>query len=81
MIIEHISSHKGLVTPEQKGNDKADELANHFRRKGARTAPVEYLLSTEEKFFYRYKTELQGGKTTNLQGDPRQFLKNWKQRG
>ena len=37
--IEHVSSHKGSVTPEQVGNDMADRLANSFRKKGEASQP------------------------------------------
>ena len=40
--IEHVSSHSGLETPEQIGNDTADQLANFYRCLGDRRSPSLY---------------------------------------
>ena len=50
--IEHVSSHKGSVTPEQVGNDMADRLANSFRKKGEASQPAPYLLESEEPLLF-----------------------------
>jgi len=56
------------VTPEQKGNDAADKMANKYRLQGESTGPVPYLISTEEPIILEFKG-------SNVQGDPRTFLK------
>ena len=66
--IEHISSHKGLITAEQQGNDAADRLANRFRIKGESSQPAPYLLETEESLLFQHKNIV-------VQGDPRVYLK------
>ena len=55
-------------TPEQKGNDAADALANKYRLEGESVGPVPYIVSTEEPLILQF----QG---SNVQGDPRKFLK------
>jgi hypothetical protein len=62
--IEHVSSHKGTLTPEQVGNDAADRLANSFRVKGESSLPAPYLLESEELLLFQHKS-------INVQGDPR----------
>ena len=32
--IQHVTSHKGTLTAEQRGNNAADIIANEFRRQG-----------------------------------------------
>ena len=49
--LQHVSSHKGVQTPEQIGNDVADRLANDFRRQGETVGPVPYFTATEETLF------------------------------
>ena len=66
--IEHISSHTGSLTPEQKGNDAADALANKYRLLGESIGPVPYLVSTEEPLILEFQKSV-------IQGDPRSFLK------
>ena len=66
--IEHVSSHTGSETPEQKGNDAADALANKYRLEGESAEPVPYLVSTEEPIILEFHG-------SNVQGDPRNFLK------
>jgi len=68
IIIEHVSAHTGAQSPEQKGNDTADALANRYRREGELLPPAPYLASTEEALIL----EFQG---CNVQNDPRDFLK------
>jgi len=65
--VEHISSHKGLITPEQR-NDNADRIANEFRELGDTQPPVQYLTVSEEVFFLKHGS-------THIQSDPRIFLK------
>jgi len=67
--IEHVSSHKGTSTPEQRGNDLADCIANRFRVLGEHRAPRDYFTESEERFLLRHNN-------INIQGDPRQYLKN-----
>ena len=67
-LLEHVSSHTGSQSPEQKGNDAADRMANKFRLHGESIGPVPYLISSEEVLILQH----QG---TNVQGDPRGFLK------
>ena len=52
--VEHISSHKGTVTPEQIGNDAADRLANNFRLQGEASQPTPYLLLSEESLLFQH---------------------------
>jgi hypothetical protein len=66
--LEHVSSHKGLQSPEQIGNDLADKLANCFRTLGDGIPPVKYFMSVEEPFVL-----VHNGKV--VQGDPRLYLK------
>src|ERR1044071_3472895 len=66
--LEHVSSHKGLQSPEQIGNDLADKLANCFRILGDGIPPVKYFMSAEEPFVL-----VHNGKV--VQGDPRLYLK------
>ena len=66
--LEHVSSHKGLQSPEQIGNDLADKLANCFRTLGEGIPPVKYFMSAEEPFVL-----VHNGKV--VQGDPRPYLK------
>jgi len=66
--IEHVFSHTDQQTPEQKGNDAADALANKYRLEGESVGPVPYIVSTEEPLILQF----QG---SNVQGDPRKFLK------
>ena len=66
--IEHVSSHTGSVTPEQKGNDAADSLANKYRLHGESIGPVPHLVSMEEPIVLEYQNSI-------VQGDPRSFLK------
>lgn len=68
VLIEHVSSHTGAQTNEQRGNDVADAMANKFRLHGESIGPVPYLVSTEEPLLL----ESQG---LIVQGDPRKFLK------
>ena len=35
--IQHVSSHKGTATTEQKGNDLADSVAKEYLRQGSRS--------------------------------------------
>ena len=67
--VEHVTSHQDLITPESKGNDRADKLANDFRLLSANDAPHNYLTSTEEMFILSH-----GEKT--IQSDPRNYMKN-----
>jgi len=48
LTVEHVSSHKGVTTPEQRGNDHADRIANEFRELGNTQPPVPYLTISEE---------------------------------
>ena len=66
--LEHVSSHKGTSTAEQKGNDFADLLANHYRRRNQNKPDIEYFTDSEEIFILVHE-----GK--NIQGDPRGYLK------
>ena len=66
--IEHVSSHKGTLTPEQVGNDNADRLANYFRNLGESSKPAAYLLDTEESLLFQHDH-------VSLQGDPFDYLK------
>jgi ribonuclease HI len=66
--VVHISSHKGIETAEQRGNDMADAIANEYRRKGENKAPTPYFIESEEQFIFQYGS-------LNVQGDPRSFLK------
>jgi hypothetical protein len=68
LTIEHISSHKGNSSPEQKGNAKADEWANRMRKIGEEEEPYQYFTLSEEPFILKFKESL-------VQGDPRIFLK------
>ena len=52
--IEHVSSHKGTVSPEQIGNDAADNLANKYRIQGERLKAAPYLTETEEPLFLKH---------------------------
>src|SRR6185503_16740319 len=65
--IQHVSSHKGTSTPEQKGNDMADCIANRYRALGENRPPRDYFTEFEERFLLRHNG-------TNIQGDPRQYL-------
>ena len=50
-----LNESQDLETPESKGNDKADKLANDFRLLSANDAPQKYLTSTEEIFILSQK--------------------------
>ena len=69
----HISSHKGTKTPEQKGNDIADNLANSFRMLVECHAPVKYFMDGEEKFHFNDNGYV-------IQGDPRSHFKKLEQK-
>ena len=49
ILIEHVSCHKNKLTPEQKGNDLADQLANYFRILGESLPPIQYCTDKEER--------------------------------
>jgi hypothetical protein len=66
--MDHVPSHTGTMTPEQRGNDVADAMANKYRLEGESMGPVPYLVSTEEPLILEFKG-------SNIQGDPRSFLK------
>lgn len=66
--IEHVSSHKGTESQEQKGNDTADKIANTYRRLGQATDAVPYFTEAEERFLLKHKDIL-------IQQDVRVFLK------
>ena len=68
--LEHVSSHKGNSTPEQIGNAKADQIANHFRLIGEKENSYDYFTQSEEPFILKFKQNL-------IQGDPRIFLKKF----
>ena len=67
--IEHVSSHKGTASHEQKGNDTADKIANAYRKLGQNTDEVEYFTEAEEQFLLKHKNIL-------IQQDIRVFLKS-----
>ena len=67
--VEHVASHQDLETPESKGNDKADKLANDFRLLSANDVPQKYLTSTEEIFILSHDEKV-------IQSDPRTYMKN-----
>ena len=67
--IEHISSHKGTASHEQKGNYTADKIANAYRKLGQDTDEVEYFTEAEERFLLKHKKIL-------IQQDIRVFLKS-----
>jgi hypothetical protein len=69
IMIQHVSSHKGTETTEQRGNDAADIIANEYRRIGESSSARPYFTAAEEQFVLN-----QNG--TNVQGDPRRFLKS-----
>jgi hypothetical protein len=77
-----MSSHKGISSPEQKGNDCADRMANYFRCKAESKAAVRYFMESEEKFILMYEDKDVIGVPRVpkcyrvIQGDPRGFLKN-----
>src|SRR6185503_4984469 len=62
--LEHVSSHRGLNTPEQVGNDKADQVANFYRSLGEKRAPVH----SEKQFTLTHKGR-------SIQGDIRAYIK------
>jgi ribonuclease HI len=68
---EHISSHKGTYTAEQKGNDLADKIANEFRTVGENkfSPPAPYLSLGEESIVLQCADKI-------IQNDPRKFLKS-----
>jgi hypothetical protein len=69
ICIEHVSSHMGTQSPEQRGNDLADTLANCFRNLGEGASPVKYFMSAEERFILWHNGKV-------VQGDPRLYLKH-----
>jgi len=69
IMIQHVSSHKGTETTEQRGNDAADIISNEYRRIGESSSARPYFTAAEEQFVLN-----QNG--TNVQGDPRRFLKS-----
>jgi hypothetical protein len=72
--IEHVSSHKGTTSHEQKGNDTADKIANTYRRIGQATEAVPYFTESEERFLLKHKE-------TVIQQDIRVFLKSLEKEG
>jgi hypothetical protein len=67
--IEHVSSHKGVASAEQQGNDLADIIANEYRRQGELKPPCSYFIDTEEMFYLEHKG-------LSIQGDARSYLKS-----
>ena len=67
--IQHVSSHKGTITAEQRGNDAADIIANEFRRQGELVDDKPYFTAYEEQFVMNHDGR-------NIQSDPRCFLKS-----
>jgi len=70
--IEHVFSHKGTETAEQRGNDAADRIAKGHRRMGE-GKQCHYFTDSEEQFVLQ-QMEL------NVQGNPRLFLKSMEQK-
>jgi hypothetical protein len=70
--IQHISSHKGEKTPEQRGNATADLIANDYRRQGELKS-VPYFTAAEENYCMQHGDEV-------IQGDVRLFLKSLEQK-
>jgi len=66
--IEHVFSHTDDQTPERKGNDAADAMANKYRLEGESVGPVPYIVSTEEPLILQFEG-------SNVQGEPRKFLR------
>src|SRR6185295_1020255 len=77
--VEHVSSHTGSATPEQKGNDAADKMANKYRLQGESTGPVPYLISTEELLFLNSKD--QTFKATPVRSSKKWQSKEWRTLG
>ena len=69
VTIEHVSSHKGTNTTEQKGNDAADVMANEYRRLEEKKPACPYFTEAEEQYVLQHKR-------VNIQGDARSFLKS-----
>jgi len=67
--IQHVASHTGLETPEQRGNHQADEYAKIFRNLGDQKGPVLYFTHSEESFVFVHKDKC-------IQGDVRSYLKS-----
>jgi len=67
--IEHVRSHIGLNNPEQRGNDKADELAKIFRNLGDTRGPALYFTHAEEKFLFSHNGKI-------VQSNIRSYLKS-----
>ena len=66
---KHITSHQENKSNESLGNNKADAIANVFRREGELKDPHPYFTLAEERIVY----QLHGN---NIQGDIRQVLKS-----
>ena len=67
--LEHVRSHVGRSTPEQIGNDLADEAAKLFARSGELRTPVRYFTYDEE-----FLVLIHRGKY--ITGDARSHLKS-----
>ena len=70
--LEHVSSHKGTLTPEQQGNDVVDMIANEYRRQGEMKPPCLYFTESEEQYLLKHNK-------IHVQGDPRSYLKSLEQ--
>jgi len=67
--IQHVSSHRGLNSAEQIGNDQADQIANLYRNLGEKRGPVLYFTQSEEPLILAHN-----GKS--IQGDIRSYIKS-----
>ena len=66
--IKHVRSHVAKITPDQRGNDRADEIAKHALKSSDPLHPAGYFTHSEERVVLFHE----GRYTT---GDPRKFLK------
>jgi ribonuclease HI len=66
--IEHIRAHQEVRTPEQQGNNSADEIAKSYLRLGESREPVKYFTHSEETFILCRKNGY-------IHGDVRSHLK------
>ena len=67
--IQHVSSHKGTASIEQKGNDLADTVAKEYLRLGQSQPAAHYFTEAEEAFVLKHKENV-------IQSDIRLYLKS-----
>jgi hypothetical protein len=78
--MEYVASHQGAKDAASIGNEKADGLANRYRKLGEAQSPQLYFTLNEEKVILRHRlNNLQGGVRGSLKEEieKEMMLKEW----